>query len=207
MLDELAADIVLLQEADRRFGTRDAALPPLLLAERGWQVTQLAAWPKSLGWHGNAILVRPDISILGQAVVPLPALEPRGAVMADLAVAGSALRLVGMHLDLSGLRRRLQADTILAALDRASPPLPVLLIGDMNEWWPGKAGIAGFCRRHTEIRFAATFPALFPVARLDRAFHSADLHVEACGVHRSALARMASDHLPLWVDIRLLPPA
>lgn len=203
MLDELAADVVLLQEADRRFGRRTAVLSPALLAAQGWRAAALGGRPESLGWHGNAILVRPAVTIVSQSVIPLPVLEPRGAVMAELALAGSRLRLVGMHLDLSGLRRRQQGDAILAALDRATPALPVLLAGDMNEWWPASAGIAGFCRRHCEIRFPPSFPALYPLARLDRAFHSADLVVEAAGVHQSALARMASDHLPLWIDLRL----
>ena len=45
----------------------------------------------------------------------LPTLEPRGAIRADLVVEGSALRVVGMHLDLSGLRRRQQVRTVLRA--------------------------------------------------------------------------------------------
>jgi endonuclease/exonuclease/phosphatase family metal-dependent hydrolase len=36
----------------------------------------------------------------------LPTLEPRGAVMAELLIGDRPLRVVGMHLDLSGLWRR-----------------------------------------------------------------------------------------------------
>lgn len=35
--------------------------------------------PDSIGWHGNALLVRRDIVVAEAGVVPLPALEPRGA--------------------------------------------------------------------------------------------------------------------------------
>jgi serine acetyltransferase len=49
--------------------------------------------PHSLGWHGNAILVRKGIEVAHCAAVPLPTIEPRGAVCADLAISGKPLRI------------------------------------------------------------------------------------------------------------------
>ena len=40
--------------------------------------------------------------------------------------------------------------------------------------------------------------AVRPVGRLDRIMVSPDLRVADCGVHASAAARKASDHLPVW---------
>jgi endonuclease/exonuclease/phosphatase family metal-dependent hydrolase len=37
----------------------------------------------------------------------------------------------------------------------------------------------------------------------DRIIASADLTIEAAGVHSTATARVASDHLPVWADLRL----
>jgi endonuclease/exonuclease/phosphatase family metal-dependent hydrolase len=62
----------------------------------------LSMKPDSIGWHGNALLVKRDIEVAEAAPVPLPVLEPRGAIRADLLVEGRAIRVVGMHLDLSG---------------------------------------------------------------------------------------------------------
>ena len=82
ILREVDADIVTLQEADRRFGDRTCVLPPHLLADHSdWKPVPLGIRAGSMGWHGNVILVRQSADILHHADIHLPALEPRGAVM------------------------------------------------------------------------------------------------------------------------------
>ena len=136
VLGEIDADIVALQEADRRFGTRAAVIPSSLLDRQGiWQALSFGARPASMGWHGNTILVRRSAKVVDCEAIHLPALEPRGAVSADIRLAsGAAVRVVGMHLDLSGLWRRRQAHAIIAHIDACSHPLPTILMGDLNEW-------------------------------------------------------------------------
>ena len=70
----------------------------------------------SIGWHGNALLVKKGVEVLEHHLFHLPSLEPRGAVLAEVRVNGTTMRVVGMHLDLSGLWRRRQAQAILAHL-------------------------------------------------------------------------------------------
>ena len=70
----------------------------------------------SLGWHGNAILVRKGMRVAHCAMLHLPSLEPRGAVLSEVDVGAKCLRVVGMHLDLSGLWRRRQMRAILDAI-------------------------------------------------------------------------------------------
>jgi endonuclease/exonuclease/phosphatase family metal-dependent hydrolase len=203
VLAEIKADIVLLQEADRRFGARQSAIPFSMLAEHSaYRPVPFDMRHGSMGWHGNAILVGPGVEIVRHQPLHLPALEPRGAVMADVRVKGKALRLVGMHLDLSGLWRRRQARAILTELGQQADMLPTLLGGDLNEW-----GLGG-CLRDFGLHFHAlplgpSFHARGPVGKLDRMFVSDGIAVETCGVHRSLLARNASDHLPVWARIRL----
>jgi endonuclease/exonuclease/phosphatase family metal-dependent hydrolase len=48
-----------------------------------------------------------------------------------------------------------------------------------------------------------TFPSLAPWLRLDHVFHSPDLAVAAVRLPRARLARIASDHLPLIVEVTL----
>jgi endonuclease/exonuclease/phosphatase family metal-dependent hydrolase len=202
VLCEVDADIVALQEADRRFGERISALPLHMIAEHSpYMAVPFDVRPGSIGWHGNALLVRRSATITAHATIVLPALEPRGAVMADIEVGGVAVRVVGMHLDLSGLWRRRQAHAILARLAAMPRKLPTILMGDMNEW-----RIAGGCLHDfaQHYRFAETGPSFHarrPVARLDRILVSDELEVTGCGVHRSAGARTASDHLPIWAKL------
>ena len=64
VLGEIDADIIALQEADRRFGVRSAAIPPLLLDNLScYKSVPINVQADSMGWHGNAILVRKDAQI------------------------------------------------------------------------------------------------------------------------------------------------
>jgi endonuclease/exonuclease/phosphatase family metal-dependent hydrolase len=202
VLNELDADVVALQEADRRFGARASAIPLHLLDEHSdYKPVPFETRDGSIGWHGNALLVRKDVEIVARELVHLPSLEPRGAVLADLQVHGEALRVVGMHLDLSGLWRRRQAKTILDRIHSREASMPTVLMGDLNEW-----SVRGGCLRDFahHCRFAdcgRSFHVRQPVARLDRIMVTDGLDIEACGVHQSATARKASDHYPVWAQL------
>ncbi|MFW2830659.1 endonuclease/exonuclease/phosphatase family protein [Sphingomonas sp. ID0503] len=198
VLLEMNADIVALQEIDRRFGARLAALPPAMIAERTHYVpVPFDMRPGSLGWHGNGILVRRGIEVTAMRALTLPMLEPRGAVMAELEVEGRPLRVIGMHLDLSGLFRRRQARAIMEILTGCKV-MPTVMMGDLNEWRADRGCLADFGGGYDFAATGQSFPARRPLARLDRIIVSRDLGVEAAGSHHSALARIASDHLPVW---------
>ena len=109
VINEISPDIIALQEADRRFGDRKSALPQNVMAEHSeLYPIDFSTNKVGIGWHGNAILVRSHLNILDQAVLEIPSFEPRGAVLAELKIGDDKLRVVGMHLDLSGLWRRRQ---------------------------------------------------------------------------------------------------
>ena len=84
LLREIDADIVCLQEADRRFGARAQVIHGHLIDGSAWQAVPFGTKEASMGWHGNAILVRREAEVLDREPIFLPALEPRGAVMAAL---------------------------------------------------------------------------------------------------------------------------
>lgn len=203
VLGEIGPDIAVVQEADRRFGERHAALPAGLLESHGWRAIPFGARAGSIGWHGNAVLISSRVEVESHAALDLPVLEPRGAVLADLRVDRQPLRIVGMHLDLSGLWRRRQARTILEHLAARKAGTPTLMMGDLNEWRNAAGCIADFAATHKLVHTGPSFPARMPMARLDRIFASNDLVIEDAGVHRSPRASLASDHLPLWVRVRL----
>jgi len=203
VLCEVNADVIALQEADRRFGTREAVLTSHLLAEHGdWKPITFGMRARSMGWHGNALLVRKDAQILGCEAIHLPALEPRGAVMAEVRVRGQVLRVVGMHLDLSGLWRRRQAHAIIAHVESCAERYPTVLMGDLNEWTPQSGCLRDFAQHFQFAPTGKSFHARRPMARLDRIMTSRDLEIRAAGVHESLNSRTASDHLPIWAEIQ-----
>jgi endonuclease/exonuclease/phosphatase family metal-dependent hydrolase len=202
VLAGIGATVVALQEVDHRIAPRRAALPPALVAAR----TGLAALPfaphdEGLGWHGQTILYHPGLTPAHIQRIVLPGLEPRGAVLAEFASDGGGFRVVGVHLGLVRRHRLMQLAAIRAALSRRAE-MPTALLGDFNEW-SSRGGIeplVGAFRVHAP---GPSFPAIRPVARLDRIALGRGLHLVAAGVGEGKLARLASDHLPVWADVRL----
>jgi endonuclease/exonuclease/phosphatase family metal-dependent hydrolase len=201
VLHEMDADVVALQEADLRFGTRAAVLPRSLLEESHWQVVALAMRAGGMGWHGNSILVRRGIDILDAAPITLPSLEPRGAVHARLAKQGRAFDVVGMHLDLSGLLRRRQIATVCGVLGHAEGP--AVIMGDCNEWSARGGALTAFAAGWQVLNPGHSFPARRPLASLDRIAHTAHWQSHGTKVCHSALAVAASDHLPVRAELEL----
>ena len=223
VLNEIHADVVALQEADRRFGGRASAVPQELIDAdglyksvpfgmrhkralekvRGRAERLLNVDTRNIGWHGNALLVKHDVEIVDHLAIQLPTLEPRGAVMAELLFPGDRmLRVIGMHLDLSGLWRRRQMRAILQAIAARPEKMPTIMMGDTNEW-----RAAGGCLKDLPpgFRIAPTGPSFHsrhPVATLDKIIVE-QMKIDAAGVHMSAAAKRASDHLPIWARVTL----
>jgi endonuclease/exonuclease/phosphatase family metal-dependent hydrolase len=204
VLKELDADIIALQEVDRRFGSRIAALDPAMIeAETGYRAIRFSNLPQSLGHHGNVILARKSIDVIGARPIALPHLEPRGAAVADLDCGGLKVRVVGMHLGLTRKWRRLQTQAIVSELKTLEARLPAILMGDLNE--PGLRSdvLRAFEQGHSIAACGPSFHASMPVVALDRIIVTEDIAIAEAGVHRSMLAREASDHLPIWAKLRL----
>lgn len=204
ILREIDADVIALQETDRRFGLRQAVLPAAAIAAHTpWQIVPLALTPEGMGWHGNALLVRKGIAVVATDRVALPTLEPRGAVCADLRIDGRVLRVVGMHLDLSGLHRRRQLRAVLAHLEHDLREEPTVLMGDFNEWSARSGSLREFGRAWHVLAPGRSYPARRPLAQLDRIVISRTWEVLHTGVHHSVLSARGSDHLPVYARLRL----
>lgn len=211
VLREIDADIIALQETDRRFGQRETCLPLRKIEDEtpwkrvGWTGGTRAGGTRSgsMGWHGNAILVRDAMTIHRAQPIILPALEPRGALCAEIGTDSGPVRIIGVHLDLSGLWRRRQIRHLLGFLDQAPRHIPTVIMGDFNQW-TARGALSEFAfHHHRIIKTPNSFHAARPVAPLDRIIVSHDIGVNGCGAHMSALARKASDHLPIWAELKL----
>jgi len=206
VIRELDCDILALQEADKRFGPRESTLDPEgILAETDYRPVPLGTSDRSLGWHGNALLVRNSIDILAHRRIDLPTLEPRGAVAADLEVGGKKIRVAAMHLSLIGHFRRKQVTSLMHQLHEHLDYLPTVLIGDLNEWRDSARSIRLFEQHYEVTTPGRSFPSPLPVGSLDRIITSPEFTVERAGVHKSKTARVASDHLPVWAHLTLEP--
>lgn len=198
VINDLSADVVLLQEADKRLGARPAALPRVVIREE----TGLSVFPEgggadSLGSHGNSLLISKNITPQGIHFIDLPGFEPRGALIADLTTPLGDLRICGLHL---GLRRRDRLRQMKALQDHLNTLTnrPTILAGDFNEWSRNK-GMEPLTD-YTILSPGRSFHAARPIAHLDRIAHCDAWQLRNAGVIESPLARRASDHLPIWAD-------
>ncbi len=138
--------------------------------------------------------------------------------------AGPVLRVVATHLGLRGGERRTQTSRLLGALavngaggaggaagaagaseggaseggaSEGGADTAILMMGDLNEWRGRRGGIRALDRELGHAPAPRTFPSWCPILPLDRIYAGPPALVRDVLVHRSPLARLASDHLPL----------
>ena len=204
VLHEIDADIIALQEADRRIGERASVLPRADIDDTRWRVIEVARRPRSIGWHGNALLVRRGIDIVSGDALDLPTIEPRGAACGEIVVEGHSLRVIGTHLDLSGLRRRDQIRSLLGFCSACDRNLPTVIMGDFNQWGRQTGAMREFAQGWHIVTPGRSYPSRQPVATLDRIVASTHWNVVSSDVHHTALSTVASDHLPVKAVLSLI---
>ena len=204
VLHEIDADIIALQEADRRIGERASVLPRADIDDTRWRVIEVARRPRSIGWHGNALLVRRGIGIVSGEALDLPTIEPRGAACGEIVVEGHSLRVIGTHLDLSGLRRRDQIRSLLGFCNACERNLPTVIMGDFNQWGRQTGAMREFAQGWHIVTPGRSYPSRQPVATLDRIVASTHWNVVSSDVHHTALSTVASDHLPVKAVLSLI---
>ena len=204
VIQEIGADIIALQEADSRFGERTGLLD-LARLERdcGLLPVSISAGTKAHGWHGNVVLFKEGL-VRDVHTMTLPGLEPRGALVVELELKrGGTLRIIAAHFGLLRHSRAQQARALVELLDSREEQ-PTILMGDLNEWRLGNgSSLNTFRDAFGSLPPAVpSFPSGLPVLALDRIISNREGLIDTLEAHDSALARMASDHLPLKAAIR-----
>ncbi|WAT17313.1 endonuclease/exonuclease/phosphatase family protein [Aurantiacibacter sp. MUD11] len=202
VIEEIGADVIALQEVDERFGNRRAVLDRDELEKAGYQVASKPTKPASMGWHGNALLVREGLKVVEVDAHHLPQVEPRGAIRATLRKGRQEICVTGMHLDLTGLQRKRQFAHVCNA--SRAPGLPAVMLGDCNEWLRPFGGWRGLAAHWHMVEPGRSFPSQRPMLALDRVVHTSHWQLEEAEVHNSSTARQASDHLPVYARLKLL---
>jgi endonuclease/exonuclease/phosphatase family metal-dependent hydrolase len=114
--------------------------------------------------------------------------------------AAGLLRVLVTHFGLTAVDRLFQARRLLEILgdDREQP---TLVLGDINEWFPGPA-LRRLHARFGRAPSAATFPSGRPILALDRIWVQPLAALVDLRAHATPLARLASDHLPVRATVR-----
>lgn len=209
VIAEAQADVVALQELDvgrSRSGGVDQAeeIAAALAMTSVFHPALHVAEEK----YGDAILTSLPMRVVKTGPIPSRG-EPRGAIWCEIEHEGHPLHVFNTHLGLWRGERLAQVRTLLGPAWLGHPACrgqDTVLMGDFNSVPSSRAfgEIAGELdlARPSASPLASklagpTFPARFPVLRLDHIFLSKGLRCLDCTALRTPLARLASDHLPL----------
>lgn len=164
--------------------------------------------------YGDAVITHLPMRLVKAGMLPgldhKPQLEPRGAIWVVIEVEGKEVQFINTHLGLLPSERRKQAAALLGSdwLQHPECRGPVILAGDFNAL-PGSTVCRHFARRLSDAQIALvnhrprrTLFGRYPVARIDHIFVEPTIEIDYIEVPQTTLARTASDHLPLIVDVR-----
>ena len=212
VLGELGADVIALQEVVSLSGARREQNQAQYLADTVGFEFRIGETRKLRGAaYGNVVLSRFPVKEVRVYDLTASRREPRGCIRCDLEIAsGKIVHLFNVHLGTGYLERRKQALMLMSREVLLSPQLkhPRLVIGDFNEWTRGL--VSRMLQQHFEsvdiqlhLNRKRTYPGVLPIMHLDHMYFDRELALEEFLLHRSPMALMASDHLPLVAEFAL----
>ena len=213
------ADIVLLQEVDVGAPRSRELNLAQELAERGNYSYYAVGLNVQLrkGMYGNATLSRYPIVRESNIDLTLDGRKARGCLFTELEVPdGNIPRLLpvfNLHLGLSFKERPQQVGRLVRAPEFTSigEDVPCVVAGDFNDWWTRLAPLfteaLGFvCATNHGVGYQnafLTYPSFSPTTGLDKVFCRGPITVLGGRRCRLRVSKVASDHLPVIVDLQL----
>ena len=214
VIASMSADVVGLQELDsgrKRSAAVDQAA--VIAAQLGWKHFFHPAMRNGDEQYGDAIISRCPLTL--KRAIELPGSgtwycrEKRVALWAEAESDIGHVSIINSHFGLGRGERILQAELLVGAdwLGSVAADLPLVLLGDLNSVRSSRA-YRIIAARIRDVRTLVTptgafrtFPTRFPSLAVDHIFVNAPLHATRLSVHRTPLARVASDHFPLVADL------
>lgn len=213
----VSADIVFLQEVlgtHEKHAVRFQDWPKMsqyeFLADSIWTdfaYGRNAVYPD--GDHGNALLSKFPITRYENLDVSIAGPERRGLLHSVLQVPGhDNFHAICVHLGLRESHRQKQLSLLCELIDSLPKDAPVVVAGDFNDWRLKGVDVLDRCAGMHEAfalahgKVAKTFPARWPVLRLDRIYvrNATSQNPQILG---NKPWTHLSDHLPLAVEIKL----
>lgn len=163
--------------------------------------------------YGNAVLSRHPMRLVQAGALPALRLgglfEPRGALWVSITIDHHEIQLFNTHLGLTSRERLLQTEALLGAEWIGHPDCvpPIILCGDVNAP-PGSSEYRRLCGVLRDSQTALishkpknTWLGRYPLRRIDYIFVGANIAVRSIAVPLTELTRVASDHVPLIMEM------
>lgn len=194
VIRESNADVVALQEVAAVDGERGQA--ERIASLLGWHSTFAPNLFRGRLSFGNALLSRTPLAPPRTVDLSQPRREPRGCLISET----EGVTFASVHFGLAHLERRRQAARLTEALAPIAGPLVVG--GDMNDWFPG-LDTRAMRSALADVQPGASYPSRLPLFRLDHVFHGDGVERVGAEVLSSPIARAASDHLPVRATLAI----
>jgi endonuclease/exonuclease/phosphatase family metal-dependent hydrolase len=204
IIRDLDTDLIGLQEVSAPPGIDPEAMQLDFLADAtGMRAIGGPTMLRHDGYYGNALLTRCRVMEVRRFDLTYPGREARGALDVEVDTGVALLRIIVTHLGLRPAERRYQVRRLLQIVADI-PLLPVLVVGDLNEWFLLGRPLRWMHRYFGHAPSPRTFPAFFPIFSLDRILVRPKQSMLQLKVVSNSQTRIASDHLPLTAEIGLL---
>jgi endonuclease/exonuclease/phosphatase family metal-dependent hydrolase len=201
VIAEINPDVIALQEVETRASRSAADQAELIACALGMACVEGRVLIDGDGWYGNAILTRKPVREVRRWQFPDHSGERRGALgVVVVDPRGRAWHVVTMHMDLYQ-RRRVEQAQALARFLAPAPAWPRVVLGDINEWWPWSPTWPILRQLGAVSPGLRSFPSWCPLVPLDRVILQGCVAREPPRCHQTPLSRIASDHLPVVVDL------
>lgn len=212
VLREVDADIIALQEVLAIRGRGNEHDQAHFIAEALGMEYRLGENRQLRGGaYGNLVLTRWPMNACVNHDISIQGREQRGCLRVDIQLPNEQLlHVYNVHLGTSFTERRHQARRLLdtAILHSDDHGGPRIMLGDFNEWTRGMASrLLAEHFQSADMRMALgrkrTYPGMLPFLHLDHIYYDNALELESAQLHRSRLALVASDHLPIVAEFHL----
>jgi endonuclease/exonuclease/phosphatase family metal-dependent hydrolase len=198
---ELDADIVALQEFTYPASVAIESRMPVTLTMLDRYECVLGPTRRTVTeCFGNALFTRHPVVDVQRVDLSMESRESRGALAASLEIRGTVVHVLAAHLGLRVHERRFQVRQILEYLESVRHTL-VVVLGDFNDWLPGRSVVHVLDDRLGRPPRPASFPVCWPIVALDRIWVSPIRALRGIFTHTTPAARLASDHFPVVADI------
>ncbi|MHC5012141.1 MAG: endonuclease/exonuclease/phosphatase family protein [Planctomycetota bacterium] len=212
VLRDLDAHVVCLQEVDEN-------VPRSAYESQGKRLAEALGYEHAAhglnvrvktGAYGNLTLSRYPLRDVHNVDLTIPPKKRRSGLVTRVETGPpEGWWVANVHLGLLHLERKRQVRLLLEhLLEGAQPHQPIVIAGDWNEWRSRLVRTVmhenGFHLARTDARPRGerTWPSRRPIAALDKILYndSVRCHHVVCVLDR--VTRVASDHLPLMVELQ-----
>lgn len=211
VLKDLDADVVCLQEVDR-------GVPRSAYEDQSELLSEALGYPHAAlglnvrvrgGAYGNLTLSRFPLADVHNVDLTIPPKKRRSGLVTRVQTGPPEGWLVAnVHLGLMHLERKAQVKRLLKHLfEGAGPGQPLVIAGDWNEWMTrlvrGVMNEHGFhiARSDARPRGEKTWPSTLPFVQLDKILYRDPVRCHHIVTVLDETTRVASDHLPLMVEL------